>query len=317
MALVAILAAMGLVSLYQSAVSGQLMRAGSDVVGWKDALSFDLFGDEIDTTEISTPVVIEGAAPVETYSSVATPTEAVAGVGTGSDSSDRRVGGGSRAAAQHTTACRKALTLYQQLPPPIRFTSLSGKSTGEYTIEGFSPAADVVALFDFLDTLKQLPSKVSLSYWREGQVLDNTLYKFTFHGRFLDNESEPMASIGDAQATAFFEQVTKKARQGGLDSVTAETPIDVPISSQLTQRRQKIWANGSFRQIAGFAESLQQLLPQSTLSEILVVPVAGRQARGGRICTAIRRHRRARQHPGSMRARKGLFSPRTALRQGD
>ena len=278
MALAAIIVAAGLVSLFNSATSIQFMQLG-EVVGRTG--DFDLFdSDELEPTAISTPVVIEGAAPVEVHSTIAAPTEPAGGVETGSDTRGLPGGGGSRTAAQRTTACKRALTLYQQLPPPIRFTSLSGKATGEYTIEGFSPAAEVVALFDFLDTLKQLPSKVSLSYWREGQVRDNTLYKFTFHGRFLDNESEPMASIGEAQATAFFKQVIVRARQGGLDSVTAETPIDVPISPQLTQRRQKIWANGSFRQISGFTESLQQLQPQSALSELLVVPVAGRQVRG-------------------------------------
>jgi hypothetical protein len=174
-----------------------------------------------------------------------------------------------------------ALRAWRRLPPGIRFGSLRISASGEYILEGLSPSADVVSLFSFLDTLKALPSDVSLSYWREGRVDAERFYRFAFEGRFPHAAGVPLERLGRAAASQLLGQLPGRARASGLDSIATEPPVDLGPTVGGVHRRQKLWATGSQQQIADFADAVEGLGPRLSMGEMLVVPLPDATGRRG------------------------------------
>ena len=189
-----------------------------------------------------------------------------------------------RADLHHTLVCSRALELRHKLPPTMRFTSLSGKWTGEYTIEGMSTTTEVAILFDFLETLKKLPSTVSLSYWREGNVGDSRFYKFTFRGRFDDISDEALTPLDKGTAAKLLADFVNQAKHKGLTSVSAKDPIAVPLAEGTQRQRLKIWGNGSYSLIANYVKSVSENRG-AVIGELVVVPDSG--AGTGQLYAAI------------------------------
>lgn len=189
-----------------------------------------------------------------------------------------------RADLHHTIVCSRALELWNKLPPTMRFTSLSGKWTGEYTIEGMSTTTEVTVLFDFLETLKKIPSTVSLSYWREGNVGDSRFYKFTFRGRFDDTSDEALTPLDKGTATKLLADFVNHAKQSGLTSVSAKDPFSVPLAEGTQRHRLKIWGTGSYGLIANYVKALSANRG-AVIGELVVVPDSG--AGTGQLYAAI------------------------------
>jgi len=179
---------------------------------------------------------------------------------------------------RHTVACSRAYQLRRTMPAKMTFTSLSGKMDGEYSIEGLSSAKDVSTLFNFLETLKKLPSTVSLSYWREGQVGDNNVYKFTFRGRFDTTSDDALTALDEAAATELLMDFVQQAKQTGLTSVTSKDPIGVPLGKGTGRKRLKIWANGSYDLIGTYLSSVSEN-PAAVVGELVVVPMSESDSR--------------------------------------
>ena len=178
-----------------------------------------------------------------------------------------------RSELHRTVACSRAYQLRRHLPAKMRFTSLSGKVTGEYSIEGLSSSTDVTSLFDFLETLKKIPSTVSLSYWREGQVGDNSVYKFTFRGRFDKTTDTALTPLDGATATQLLADFVRQAKQSGLSSVSSQDPIGVVLAEGLQRKRLKIWATGSYGLIGDYLSSVSEN-PGAVVGEVVVVPMS-------------------------------------------
>jgi len=186
-------------------------------------------------------------------------------------------------------ACHQALELYRRLPGSLHFTSLSGTVSGgaggEYTLEGLSEPEEVATLFSFLDTLKSLPSKVNLSYWREGGSAAGS-YRFTFHGIL----EQPASAAGSHQAAsaqgglALLTEATAMATRAGLDSLMTRGPINTPFGHGLERLRQKYWAVGSYAQLQAFAGELAQMRDrQPQLAELVVMPAPASDSGGQRL----------------------------------
>lgn len=181
---------------------------------------------------------------------------------------------------RRSDACHRALELYGRLPRRLSFTSLSGRvidgGGGEYTLEGISEAEEVVTLFSFLDTLKNLPSEVNLSYWREGGKTGGS-YRFTFHGALSDpvpTGSPVVAMAGDG--TELLSHVSVMAARAGLDSLMTKGPISTPLANGRGRLRQKHWAVGSYAQIRMFARELEEMPGnQPVLAELVIMPGHG------------------------------------------
>ena len=186
-------------------------------------------------------------------------------------------------------ACHQALELYGRLPGSLHFTSLSGTviggAGGEYTLEGLSEPEEVATLFSFLDTLKSLPSKVNLSYWREGGPAAGS-YRFTFHGT-LEKLASAAGSHQAASAQgglALLTEATAMATRVGLDSLMTRGPINTPFGHGLERLRQKYWAVGSYAQLQAFAGELAHMRDrQPQLAELVVMPGPASDSGGQRL----------------------------------
>ena len=167
---------------------------------------------------------------------------------------------------QRSPACHQALRIAKQVPAGVRLASLNCNSTGEYWLEGTSPSYK--ALREFRLRLQALPSRVSLSPWRENREL-----RFAFQGRFAEQDAPPLAALSSAQAEQFFGKVARWADASGLDSLSIHEPIHKPLSPVRTHQRQKLQGIGSPQQIDAFLRQLQQAEAIASLGEVLLMPV--------------------------------------------
>lgn len=186
---------------------------------------------------------------------------------------------------RRSDACPRALELLGRLPTSLRFTSLSGRAIeagGEYTLEGLSGADDIATLLSYLDTLKSLPSRVNLSYWREGGKTTEDTYRFTFHGTLANaSAAETAREATVADVTALLAQVTASAARAGLDSLMTRGPIRLGLGDGLALVRQKHWAVGSYGQIRSFAQALGPGTGgEAMLNELVIVPGHGSRSGG-------------------------------------
>ena len=158
------------------------------------------------------------------------------------------------------------MRINEKVPVEIRVYSLNCNSSGEYWLEGTSPSYKVLRIFRL--GLQALPSRVSFSTWREERTL-----RFSFQGRFAEQDSPPLAALSSSQAEQFFGKVTRWADASGLDSLSIEEPTHRALSSARTHQRQKLRGLGSPQQIDAFLQQLQQAEEVATLGEILLMPV--------------------------------------------
>ena len=162
----------------------------------------------------------------------------------------------------------------------MRFTSLSGKWNGDYTLEGDAPEGAVDVLFALLEELKQLPSNVRLSYWRDGASGKGD-YKFAFRGRLVDVSPAPLPPLESAAATELLKAFASLAKQRGLCSITARDPIAMPAPDESGERRRlKIWANGTHRQIADYVDAVSGST-NVVVGEVVVVPMSPADSKPG------------------------------------
>ena len=159
------------------------------------------------------------------------------------------------------------MRINEQVPAGIRVSSLICNSTGEYWLEGTSPSHKVLRTFRL--SLQALPSQVSYSAWREERTL-----RFAFQGRFVDQDTPPLAPLSSDQAEQFFDKVARWADASGLDSLSIQEPIHRSMSLARTHQRQKLRGLGSPQQIDAFLQQLQQAESVATLGEVLLMPVA-------------------------------------------
>ena len=163
-------------------------------------------------------------------------------------------------------------------------TSLTCQAGGEYSLEGLAPPGCVVDLFSLLDTLKGLPSDVSLSYWREGRAETERWYTFTFEGRLPNVVGDLLRPLEATRADCLLGQVETRAHALGLGAVAVEPPMVLELCPGLVQHRQKCWATGTHRDLVAFATSLAELDELVSVGEIVVVPTrsgqSGSSARG-------------------------------------
>jgi len=175
----------------------------------------------------------------------------------------------------------EALRLCARLPRGTSMSSLACQSGGEFTLEGLAPSGSTADLFSFLDTLKGLPSDVSLSYWREGRSEADPLLTFTFEGRLLHPAGNRLLPVGVERAESLLGQIESRAHALGLAAVAVEPPSVLVLGPGLARHRQKCWATGTHRDLVAFAASLTE--PESLISvgEIVVVPTRSQQSAGG------------------------------------
>ncbi|MDE2813577.1 MAG: hypothetical protein OXM01_11160 [Gemmatimonadota bacterium] len=169
--------------------------------------------------------------------------------------------------SQRNTACHQVMRINEQVPAEIRVSSLICNSSGEYWLEGTSPSYKVLRMFRL--SLQALPSQVSFSAWREERTL-----RFAFQGRFVDQDTPPLAPLSSSQAEQFFGKVARWADASGLDSLSIEEPTHRALSSARTHQRQKLRSIGSPQQIDAFLHHFQQAESVATLGEVLLMPVA-------------------------------------------
>ena len=158
------------------------------------------------------------------------------------------------------------MRINEKVPVEIRVYSLNCNSSGEYWLEGTSPSYNILRQFRL--GLQALPSRVSFSTWREERTL-----RFSFQGRFAEQDSPPLAALSSSQAEQFFGKVARWADANGLDSLSIEEPTHKSLSSARTHQRQKLRGLGSPQQIDAFLQQLQQAEEVATLGEILLMPV--------------------------------------------
>ena len=168
--------------------------------------------------------------------------------------------------SQRNTACNQVMRINEKVSAGIRVSSLNCNSSGEYWLEGTSPSYKVLRMFRL--SLQALPSRVSFSTWREERTL-----RFSFQGRFADQDSPPLAPLSSGQVEQFFGKVARWADASGLDSLSIEEPTHRALSSARTHQRQKLRGLGSPQQIDAFLQQLQQAEEVATLGEVLLMPV--------------------------------------------
>ena len=178
-----------------------------------------------------------------------------------------------RSALRWSAACLWAVKLSERLPAGARLTSLTCRASGEYSLEGMSGSRKEVE--GFLETLEQLPSQVSLSWWREGSPRVGQVYqfKFNFLGQFEELYTRELEHLSASQAQVLAEKIADWARQSGLGELALEEPIETMEKTGSVQRRQKVWATGSYAQIGAFLQRLKQVEDVATLGEVVIVPV--------------------------------------------
>ena len=170
--------------------------------------------------------------------------------------------------------CPSAVELYRHLPSAVRFTSMRTTSDGQYTLEGSSPGAEVESLFGFLDTLREVPTQVSLSYWSDGGQSGGQ-YRFAYRGLLELSGEERVISQTWAQAAASADEVAATANQSGLSSVSMGAPESSELGPGMTRLRHELTARGTFRQIHAFARSLGGATARATLAKLVIEPLDG------------------------------------------
>lgn len=170
-----------------------------------------------------------------------------------------------------STACLRILRLGNQLSPPLRLTSLAADGSGGYHLEGSCRADQVETLQGILDTLKGLPAKASLSYWRDPNA-GNDQYRFAFRGKLSGFGGMPLPPVTAAEGAQLFEQVAERARDAGLRGVNADAVAERPLDGSLLRKRGKFWGSGSRSQITAFARAIGLPTKRQALVELLVVP---------------------------------------------
>ena len=168
--------------------------------------------------------------------------------------------------SQRSPACHQVMHIDEQVPAGVRLVSLTCNSTGEYWLEGTSSSYKV--LREFRLRLQALPSQVSFSIWQEGRTL-----RFSFQGRFAEQDTLPLAALSAIQAEQFFGKLGRWAAASGLDSLSIQEPIHRSMSPARTHQRQKLRGIGSPQQIDAFLQQLQQVEAVATLGEVLLMPV--------------------------------------------
>ena len=167
---------------------------------------------------------------------------------------------------QRSTACHQVMRINEKVPAEIRVSSLNCNSSGEYWLEGTSPSHKVLRMFRL--SLQALPSRISFSTWREERTL-----RFSFQGRFVDQDAPPLAPLSSSQAEQFLGKVARWAEASGLDSLSIHKPIHRPLSPTRAHQRQKLRGLGSPQQIDAFLQQLQQAEEVATLGEVLLLPI--------------------------------------------
>lgn len=170
-----------------------------------------------------------------------------------------------------STACLRVLRLGNQLSPPLRLTSLAADGSGGYRLEGSCRADQVESLQGILDSLKGLPAKASLSYWRDPNSVDDQ-YRFAFRGKLGGFGGMPLPPVTAAEGAQLFEQVMERARDAGLRGVNADAVAERPLGESLLRKRGKFWGSGSRSQITAFARAIGLPTQRQALVELLVVP---------------------------------------------
>ena len=168
--------------------------------------------------------------------------------------------------SQRNTACHQVMRINEKVPDGIRVSSLNCNSSGEYWLEGTSPSYKVLRLFRL--GLQALPSRISFSTWREERTL-----RFSFQGRFAEQDTPPLAALSSSQAEQFLGKVARWADANGLDSLSIEEPTHRALSAARTHQRQKLRGFGSPQQIDAFLQQLQQAEEVATLGEVLLLPI--------------------------------------------
>lgn len=168
--------------------------------------------------------------------------------------------------------CLRILQLHERLPAVVRCDSLSGTGAGAYTIKGTIPAGDFPQLIVLLDGLERLPSRATLSSWREGKKEDGD-HRFKLQGQFTAPAQPTPAPLDSSEAAGLFIQAAALARKSRLGSVRVGAPLLTPVGKGVAQQRQKLWATGSYPQLKGFVENLVRQQPQLRLEEVMLVPL--------------------------------------------
>ena len=192
---------------------------------------------------------------------------------------------------RQSRAVPEALRLCERLPRGTHMSSLTCQAGGEYTLEGLAPPGSTVELFGFLDTLKGLPSDVSLSYWREGRSETEPWLTFTFEGRLLHVAGDPLRPVGEKRAEVLLGQIESRAHALGLAAVAVEPPTVLELRPGLVRHRQKCWATGPHRDLVAFVATLTQPGGPVSVGEIVVVPTQtelSRPATGGQTAARLR-----------------------------
>ena len=181
--------------------------------------------------------------------------------------------GGHRQQPRWSAACVWAIELAERMPSNARLTSLACNVSGEYTLEGQSASHKVAK--GFLKTLQQLPSRVSLSWWREGKLRAEQAYryKFTFQGQFGELYSHDLEELSGDQAGALFKKVGAWALQSGLGGLSLKELLEIPLTPERMQQRQKLWATGSYQQISAFLKHFKHVEDIACLGEVVMVPI--------------------------------------------
>jgi len=172
-----------------------------------------------------------------------------------------------------SAACLWAVKLCERLPAGLHLTSLTCSASGEYMLQGTSFSHQIVE--EFLETLEQLPSQVTLSWWREGGVRAQPRYryKFTFQGHFEELHTRDLELLSASQAQTLFGRIPAWARQNGLGGLSLKEPIEMPLIPTRVHQRQKVWATGSYRQISAFLRTLKQVEDIAAVGEVVMVPI--------------------------------------------
>jgi hypothetical protein len=176
-----------------------------------------------------------------------------------------------------TTACFWAARLSATRSDDIRFTALTCNAAGEYTLEGMSSSHQAAEVF--LDTLHQLPSRATLSWWREGPVWAEEVYQyhFTFQGQFEKLLIRELMPLTLEQSRTLFQKIAAWAQAAGLGALTIKEPLETSLPPGRAQQRQKLWATGSYQQIDAFLDRLMQVQDSAALGEVVIVPVYERE----------------------------------------
>ena len=170
-----------------------------------------------------------------------------------------------------STACLRILRLGNQLSPPLRLTSLAADGSGGYNLEGSCRADQVESLQGILDSLKRLPAKANLSYWRDPNAVEDQ-YRFAFRGKLSGFGGMPLPPVTAAEGAQLFGQVVERARDAGLRGVNADAVAERPLGESLLRKRGKFWGSGSRSQITAFARAIGLPTKRRALVELLVVP---------------------------------------------